>query len=458
MLRHKRLLFTVLVVLLVTAALPLASAQEGEVRTGLRWDAPPFGVRGLNPVGAQMFEIDSAADRVLRTTIWYPALNPEGLEESIVYSLGMEAFAPPLDPLTGHALLDAAPNASGGPYPLVIWSHGHGGSPYYGHTLPEHLASRGFVVIAPEHTGNAIRDTEETINAMWGPMLVLRPLDISAAIDFAAELNETGLMAGMIDLDHVAVIGMSFGGYTALMAGGAQLDLTGFSTWCAEHPELDVLGSCPAILPKAVEMATLLGLDAAPEGLWPNLGDARVDAIVPIVPAGRFIGNEGIKSVNVPTLLLVAGADRVAFPDQNAYPMFDNLAVDKAMVVFENANHFVFGTCSEAWAAAIPFYCTDDVWDVDRAHDIANHLITAFLRAQFFGDEEALAALMPETVLFPGIRYTTTMLPGSTSANLDAEQGAGGFGPHAVNSPDANIEPALMPVKTSSNSPIPNRR
>ena len=52
-----------------------------------------------------------------------------------------------------------------------------------------------------------------------------------------------------------------------------------------------------------------------------------------------------------------------------------------------------------------PMFCTDPVWDMDRAHDLINHFTTVFLLAEPKGDAEAGAALAPENVAFPGIEY-----------------------------------------------------
>ena len=45
---------------------------------------------------------------------------------------------------------------------------------------------------------------------------------------------------------------------------------------------------------------------------------------------------------------------------------------------------------------------------MDRAHDLTNHFMTAFLLAELKGDPEAAAALAPENVASPGIQYETT--------------------------------------------------
>ena len=60
----------------------------------------------------------------------------------------------PQFPVLGNAILDAPPDISGAPYPLVVWSHG---AYLYRQTnayLAEHLASQGFVVISGNHEDN----------------------------------------------------------------------------------------------------------------------------------------------------------------------------------------------------------------------------------------------------------------------------------------------------------------
>ena len=92
--------------------------------------------------------------------------------------------------------------------------------------------------------------------------------------------------------------------------------------------------------------------------------------------------------------------------------MYDALNVPKTQVLFEDANHFIFNVdCANApWLVEMGVFwaCSDSVWDVERAHDLINHFATAFLLAELYGDEDAAAALAPDSVNFPGIMYETT--------------------------------------------------
>ncbi len=69
--------------------------------------------------------------------------------------------------------------------------------------------------------------------------------------------------------------------------------------------------------------------------------------------------------------------------------------------MFENGNHVMFGTGGED--------IEPPVWLAGRVHDLINHFTTAFLLDHLKDDPEAHKALLPGTVSFPGITYTTSM-------------------------------------------------
>jgi predicted dienelactone hydrolase len=302
----------------------------------------------------------------------------------------------------GHVMPDADPDLSGGPYPLVVAVHGHGAYHLWGIYLFEQLASRGFVVMSVQYQDN--------LGAMDSPIyasLISRPDDVTRQIDYASTMPD------LIDIERVAVIGHSLGGYTALAAGGAQLDMNYYAEWCDGHRELDELG-CQQVLDNLDAMAELAGLDTVPEGLWPSRGDSRVDVIVALSPGGRYLGPNGTQSVSVPTLLMGGSGDTAAQPEYNFYEPYTGMgSAEKTMVILENANHmFSTNSCDEVpLFAGMGFfeYCSDEVWDMDRAHDLTNHFVTAFLLAQLYEDADAAAALAPDAVTFPGVRYETTV-------------------------------------------------
>ncbi|HYO88948.1 MAG TPA: alpha/beta fold hydrolase, partial [Candidatus Limnocylindrales bacterium] len=310
----------------------------------------------------------------------------------------------------------AAPDASGGPYPLVVLAHGLGGSNTMQAYLGEHLASEGFVVMAINYADSA----EGTGDADPALSMFTRPRDVGWQIDLAEELNTDpdSVLYELVDTEQVAVVGHSNGGYTALAAGGGQVDLTGPTSWCVMRSDLalapEVGGGTPQQLfcNRTEELAALAGLENVPEVLWPSWGDPRVDAIVPLAPIAFYMGADSTAAVTVPTLIIVGSGDHIAFSTDEIYfpNMYDGLgSTQKAKVVLENADHSVFNFGCETAPGLVEvgafWACSDPVWDLDRAHDLINHFTTAFLLSTLKEDAEATAALAPDAVAFPGIEY-----------------------------------------------------
>jgi hypothetical protein len=106
-------------------------------------------------------------------------------------------------------------------------------------------------------------------------------------------------------------------------------------------------------------------------------------------------------------MMLVGSSD---FNSKTVIPGYEHLgSLQKGLVVIESAGHLVFHNPCRAgsWLSDPEWcsYCSDPIWDMDRAHDLINHFTTAFLPATLKGDLDAAAALAPDAVSFPGITY-----------------------------------------------------
>ena len=226
--RFSRLVLSVvLFIVVVLGIVPFAGAQEGPEPVGLRPDAPSYAVHGPCWVGTTEFK-EETDFHPTTVQVWYPALNPDAQPEEVTYSQFFLASNETLS-WKGHALLDASPDGSGSPYPLVIFAHGLWGTRFMSAYLAEHIASYGFMVMAIDYA-----DSWRSVGAIDSDLsMYTRPKDVSWQIDYADELTSTGgVLEGMIDTQHVAVSGHSYGAYTALMAGGAQLDFSGPTSAC----------------------------------------------------------------------------------------------------------------------------------------------------------------------------------------------------------------------------------
>jgi len=350
-----------------------------------------FGARGSHAVGHMVVDHDGA-----QLKAWYPTASDA--PEDITYMAEVRIFGPdaPPMPFLGKAIADAAPDTAAGPYPLVVLSHGFGLSPEWYLSLAEHLASRGMVVLAPEHVEY---DWATDVRASTA----YRPLEVSEAIDFA----EDGLLDGIIDTEHIGVVGHSYGGTTALAIGGARIHTAWLEEHCAtnEDPFIDDF-FCTPFLGQEEDLAALMGLDAVPSGLWPALSDPRVDSVVAMAPDAGLFGDVGLAELTVPTMVLGGTADTGAPWDWGGQLAWDHMSSDqRAYVAFEGADHFIMTTTCEQmpWTDGLPpeyaaYFCEDPAWDKPEALALVNETTAAWLATTLLGDVEGAAVLDGDTL------------------------------------------------------------
>ncbi len=369
----------------------------------------PYSRPGTFQVGLLTQQI--AADPPLELTIWYPAEKGSQPEKYLNYPYKIK-MGDPIGMVTiaqypGISIPGASPDNSAAPYPLIILSPGFSISSTSYAWLAEHLASYGFVVISPDHNENL--DPE---NQLWRSAIT-RPQDVRAVHTYVEQkLQVEGVLQGLIDINSVAVIGHSYGGYTALSAGGALIDTESFQATCQEVRGTEKPGAwlCDMLLPKMADMAELAGLDDVPDSLWPSWGDERVKAIVPIAGDAFFFGQPGLSKINVPVLAIGGTADVDSPYLWGTHPSFEySSGPRKAEVALIDAEHMIFtGPCeSIRWYLSFLSreFCSDANWDRSYAHEITKHFTTAFLLVELKADEEVLRILAPGVVAFDNIRY-----------------------------------------------------
>jgi predicted dienelactone hydrolase len=230
--------------------------------------------------------------------------------------------------------------ASGGPYPLVILSHGAGGNLNSSAYLAEHLVSHGYVVVSIEHIHSNTRQAKFLMSHAGGNLKLMdaihrltkdarevlgRPRDVGFAIDRAIEWNaHHPTLTGRIDTARIGVMGHSFGAYTTLAVCGAQ-------------PIRDYLE--PPVAPGT--------------GLAGDLGDRRVRfglAMSPQSPGTTFFGPDSYRSVRCPLVLLTGSRDVQKRYDGETLPAVTRREAfallppgHKYFVWLDNADHMAFG-------------------------------------------------------------------------------------------------------------------
>ena len=250
-----------------------------------------------------------------------------------------------------------------GRHPLVLISHGHGGSALGHHDLATTLAGAGFIVASIEHAGDSHRDASG-----FGTERVLlgRAWQVSALLDMLLADPQLG---AHIDPARVGVAGFSAGGYTSLLLLGAKPDFSRRDAYCAEQPsDAEVCVEVPA----QIERLPVTRPTA----------DPRIRAGFVMAPLAIFFNADALKQVDAPVFLYGAMADTVLLPRYNVLPVRDGLPNLHTFRSIVGAGHYVFlAPCSSVMSDALPVLCKDSPGiDRDELHSRINADAVKFFR------------------------------------------------------------------------------
>ena len=292
----------------------------------------------------------SRGDRRLPIDLWYPAVPDANLEFTVYPLQGDTGITSEI------AYRDAKPDPAR-EWPMLVFSHGFGGINTQSLSLMEYLASRGFVVVAPEHTGNTNSDSSSTDPG--GD----RAPDISAVIDFMhSRCTDTeDAFHNVVNTKQVGVMGHSYGGFTATSVA------TGFR-------------------------------DQTP--------DPRVVAIMPIATANREITDAELSRLDIPALFLCGTLDPLIEQQERTLALASSDVLFGVSVLGATHTHFAnicqigdwltsIGLTKETWpsigaSALIGPYeatCEPPALDIDIALRAQNFYAGAFFGRYLVGDQ-----------------------------------------------------------------------
>ena len=222
--------------------------------------------------------------------------------------------------------------------PLAIIAHGLGSSRSDFAYLAKHLASHGYIVAIPEHSGSGDRYRRAflrgEVNVDVSPVeFYSRPRDITHLLD---KLEQNPYYRQQIDWSQVGIIGHSFGGTTALLAAGAPLNLARVKSICDRDRftlNVSLFLQCRAI--------------NLPPGAY-NLQDKRIKAVAVLNPVtSSILGPESIEQIDVPTMIMGGTMDFVApYIKEQVHPFLWLTTPNKYLVTMVDGSHF--STISEA--------------------------------------------------------------------------------------------------------------
>ncbi|WP_406387753.1 alpha/beta hydrolase family protein [Streptomyces sp. NBC_00887] len=215
------------------------------------------------------------------------------------------------------------------PAPLIVVSHGTGGSGSDMEWLVSPLREAGFRVAALDHHGNNFVDGYEPEGFLhvWE-----RPRDVSFALDALAREQPLG---------QVGAAGFSLGAYTAAALAGARVDpqiLWAVLTGAAPLPEVpEFPGVLEALRKKHPEAETA---KRVLHGAGADLSDSRVRAVFQVAPGiGSLVTPESLATVRVPVEIRWAGADTIAPYEEDTRPYLEHIPTAGGRSVGPDVRH-----------------------------------------------------------------------------------------------------------------------
>lgn len=315
-----------------------------------------------------------AKTHALITSVWYPA-TADSVETPFL-------IGPPDAPFFNAAELahDAKLSQASERYPLIVISHGTGGSAAQMAWLGTALAAHGYIVAAVNHPGNNILEpyTVEGFSVWWE-----RANDLTGVIDAMLQDSTFG---PRIDARKIGAAGFSLGGYTMIAIAGGITEPHRIVDFCASPQADDACKPTPEFpnfWDKAQQLLkTEVDMQAAFRDAGKSHRDPRIRAVFAIAPAlGSVFPIDTLKAVTIPVEIVAGDGDHIVPVSTNASYFAANIPNAKLTILPGGVGHYTFlAACTDAGRRVLAEICTDDK-GVDRASvhkDVGKRAIAFF--------------------------------------------------------------------------------
>ena len=313
-------------------------------------------------IGEKTFHfIDTVRERKLTTEIWYPTDDTRKPALKADYPF-----------VTAPTVRDAKYPAL--KHPLILLSHGTGGSRMTLEWLADALVKKGFIVGAVDHWGNTY-DHKIAIDFVtpWQ-----RSLDISFVL---TQLLKDTSLSEVIDRKRIGAAGFSIGGYTVLALAGAQLDLNALTAFSKTSQ-----GMKESNIPEFPGLLKTLNEAAVQESFIksPPLKDNRIKAFFAICPAiGQgFISKKQFKAVKNPIYIVAAQSDSIAPVKTNAAHYHQLIPKSRLYILTGKTGHYVFlnEATAEIKKTGAPIFNDDPSVDRYLVHELTGAAAVKFFK------------------------------------------------------------------------------
>lgn len=286
--------------------------------------APAFADGEQTNIG--FLSLTTGGEYAVPVAVWYPTAEPQ-----VEWQAG---------PYTIHATRGAA--IAAGLHPLIILSHGSGGSELGHSDLAEALAGHGYIVAAPRHLGDSYDKPEGRGTDM---QIIGRPWQAVATLDAVLADKQLG---PAIDASRIGMTGFSAGAYTTMVMAGAKPNFAVHAAYCVAHAddhEVCAAGSQSKLI------ITRPG--------WRLPVDKRVRAAVAMAPFSVMFDANSVTDVTIPLRIYKASDDQVLRNQWNTDHLLSLLpaSVERGELA---GGHYVFiAPCSAVMKSRTPYLCVD---------------------------------------------------------------------------------------------------